>query len=178
MSLQVYCLFLQALNPGISSINSRLNLPPEENFGNLLNLLQQEPYLKLNTNKLLDRCSPLKNLLCKNYFHEVVLNVIQSIAQQLENVLLSKTTKGKLLHKVPMVLMNGLQKVKAVLKQSISMKIQVRRITAPKIHWVKINVLHLLKTDKERSGLLHKIINSSRIAPRFHYNISGSFGWQ
>ena len=72
-------------------------------------MLQQKPKIKINTDQLLNCGPPLQNPLSENDVHKIVFNVIHHTPQQLKEMLPSRTTKGKSLHAVSMVMVNHLQ---------------------------------------------------------------------
>ena len=96
-----------------------------------------------------------------------MLNVVHHTPKQLKEVLPSITTKMDSLHKVPMAIVMPY----TVLRYPISVEVHIGRPSALEVCWIKIIHLHLLKMNKEGSGLAHWVRNNGRIAPSFKYNI-------
>ena len=72
--------------------------------------------------QLLNRCSPLQDLLDRNCIHKVVLNIIHNTSQQLEEMLSSSIVEGEFLHKILIVTMNSLRMLQAILRYPVSME--------------------------------------------------------
>ena len=85
----------------------------------------------------------------------------------------SRTAKGKFLHKIPMVTVNSLQLLQAILRYPVSMKVYIWRPSTPKIHEVDIILLHLLKVTEKGSFFLHGVSYNGRTAPCLKYNTVG-----
>lgn len=107
-----------------------------------------------------------------------MLNIIYHAAQQLVKVLSSRMAEGKLLHKVPMVTINNLDMIQAILRHPISNEIHVRRPSTPEVHQVKIIPLHLLEENEKGSGLIHRVMSSGRTTPHLKHNTLGSLSGQ
>ena len=94
-----------------------------------------------------------------------MLHVVHHTPQQLEEVLPHRTTKGKSLHEISAPTADCLQTCNALLRCKKAMEINIRRSDTPKVCWVKVIGLSLLKTVKEGSGLTHRIETVAELLP-------------
>ena len=118
-----------------------------------------------NSNQLQNYSPPLQDPLNKICVDEVMLHVVHHTPQQLKEVLPRKMTKGKSLHEISTVAVDCLQTCDALLRYTKAMEINIRRSNTPKVCWVKIIGLSLLKTVEEGSGLSHRIGTVAKLLP-------------
>ena len=68
------------------------------------------------------------------------------------------------MHEVSAAAIDRLQMGNAFLRYLKGMEINIRRSDTPKVQWVKIIGLSLVKASEEGCGLTHRIRNGGRIA--------------
>ena len=68
------------------------------------------------------------------------------------------------MHEVSAAAIDRLQMGNAFLRYLKAIEINIRRSDTPKVQWVKIIGLNLVKTGEKGGGLTHRIRNGGRIA--------------
>ena len=130
-------------------------------------MIQNKLHGETYTDKFLNRSPPLQDPLSGDGVNKVVLYVIHHAPQHPQEMLPSRTTKAKPLHKITTVAMNHHQMRNAILGDSEAMEICIRRTRAPEICRTQIIDLRLIKVGEEGCSFIRRVWNGDRTTVHF-----------